>query len=142
MAQTASNKHCTRLAGILHEYHNLSSIEQEFKHVGEPELTQLSFAQHTAHKRMSQCRVKFGAFYEYLSEQQDGNFDRIASGHYARILRADDPHEPVGLALAPDPVKDQTYFLAHLSQIQLSKVMFPLGHLTKVTSNSCHALAE
>lgn len=35
------------------------------------------------------------------------------------------------LALTPDAVKDQTYFLAHLSQEQLSRCMFPLGPLTK-----------
>lgn len=79
------------------------------------------------------CRVKFGAFYEYLASHQDYNFDRIASGHYAKIIRSEDPDELVRLALAPDAVKDQTYFLAHLSQHQLSKVMFPLGQFTKVT---------
>ena len=77
-------------------------------------------------------RVKFGAFYEYLDSHPDLNFDRIASGHYAKIIRQDDPDEPVRLALAPDAVKDQTYFLAHLSQAQLSRVMFPLGHFNKV----------
>lgn len=112
-----------------------------FKHVCMHELNQPSFAEHTAHKSMLHCRVKFGAFYEYLAKQQDGSFDRIASGHYAKILRADDPDGPVRLALAPDPIKDQTYFLAHLSQNQLSKAMFPLGHLTKVPITS-HALAN
>ncbi len=78
------------------------------------------------------CRVKFGAFYEYLAIHQDHKFDRIASGHYARIIRGDDADESVRLALAPDAVKDQTYFLAHLTQSQLSRVMFPLGSLNKV----------
>lgn len=34
-------------------------------------------------------RVKFGAFVDYLTNNSDafGRFDRIASGHYARILR-------------------------------------------------------
>lgn len=79
------------------------------------------------------CRVKFGAFYEFLEAEHGAKFDRIASGHYARIVR--DPQNrsaPVQLALTPDPVKDQTYFLAHLSQQQLSRTIFPLGPLTKV----------
>ena len=82
------------------------------------------------------CRVKFGAFYEYLESQQDQKHDRIASGHYARLIRHDGAGQQVQLALAPDAVKDQTYFLAHLTQQQLSKVMFPLGHLTKVNCSS------
>jgi hypothetical protein len=39
--------------------------------------------------------------------------------------------EHVQLRLTRDDVKDQTYFLAHLTQQQLSRVMFPLGPLTK-----------
>jgi len=37
----------------------------------------------------------------------------------------------VRLLQAPDPVKDQTYFLSHLSQQQLAKTIFPIGHLSK-----------
>lgn len=37
----------------------------------------------------------------------------------------------VRLKLTPDSWKDQTYFLANLSQQQLQRVLFPLGHLTK-----------
>ncbi len=39
--------------------------------------------------------------------------------------------EEVRLLLTPDAVKDQTYFLANLSPHQLSRVMFPLGCMTK-----------
>lgn len=35
------------------------------------------------------------------------------------------------LMTTPDDMKDQTYFLAGLSQSQLSRCMFPLGRLTK-----------
>jgi hypothetical protein len=183
-------------------------------------------------------RIKFGAFFDYLEAQFPGHFDRIASGHYARLLRADtgdnelqsmsaeanvaaaparnhnslqakamagssssreahvvtsprvysteaqrmvsqvgdanvlesvstetlaeaihtpnsqkqvrgmqhlsttsvdvpekcssfSSHRPVQLCLTADAVKDQTYFLAHLTQQQLSRVMFPLAPLTK-----------
>ena len=78
--------------------------------------------------------MKFGAFYEHLEAHFSGRFDRIASGHYARLVRAppEDPASQVRLALTPDAIKDQTYFLAHLSQEQLARTIFPLGTLTKV----------
>lgn len=44
------------------------------------------------------------------------------------------------LALSPDAVKDQTYFLAHLTQQQLARVLFPLGSFTKVLSDCMHSL--
>ena len=65
-------------------------------------------------------RIKFGAFWDAI----DGRFERIASGHYATICR--DKGVP-RLVLAKDPVKDQTYFLSHLSQAQLERAVFPLG---------------
>ncbi|CAI7762652.1 unnamed protein product [Closterium sp. NIES-54] len=74
-------------------------------------------------------RIKFGAFYDHLDFT---HFDRVASGHYARVARSPaDPQAAVRLVLSADEVKDQTYFLSHLSQQQLSRVMFPLGALTK-----------
>ena len=76
------------------------------------------------------CRIKFGAFFEYLEREHGGGFDRIASGHYARVLR--DGEGRARLGVTPDVVKDQTYFLASLSQAQLARAMFPLGPLTKV----------
>ena len=91
--------------------------------------------------------MKFGAFYEFLEAEHGARFDRIASGHYARVIRdPDNPTTPVRLALTPDPVKDQTYFLAHLTQQQLSRTIFPLGTLTKVGTPACcpllHVLAD
>ena len=84
---------------------------------------------------MLHCRVKFGAFYEHLERHFGGQFDRIGSGHYARLVRGPggDPGNQVRLAMTPDAVKDQTYFLAHLSQEQLARTIFPLGTLTKVS---------
>ena len=82
--------------------------------------------------------MKFGAFYEHLEVHFGGRFDRIGSGHYARLVRESAEPESAGrasqvrLAMTPDTVKDQTYFLAHLSQEQLARTIFPLGTLTKV----------
>lgn len=55
-------------------------------------------------------------------------FDKIATGHYARIKKDKNGfHLLKGL----DPAKDQVYFLSGLNQKQLSKVIFPIGHLKK-----------
>lgn len=68
--------------------------------------------------------IKFGAF-----EQRWGkDFDRIATGHYATTDIVDGA---AFLATAKDPIKDQTDFLAQLNFAQISKLMFPIGHLMK-----------
>lgn len=56
--------------------------------------------------------------------------DRIATGHYARIRhnRRTGRHE---LLRAVDKNKDQSFFLFDLTQAQLSRMLFPLGELTK-----------
>ena len=69
-------------------------------------------------------RIKFGAFYQRVA----GECDKIASGHYARIEEISGQPQ---LCRAPDPVKDQTYFLSHLSREQLARTLFPIGHLHK-----------
>jgi tRNA-specific 2-thiouridylase len=70
-------------------------------------------------------QIKFGAFLDYL----DTNYDKIASGHYAHISY--DSAGKAQLCMTPDQVKDQTYFLSFLSQEQLSRLLFPIGHLDK-----------
>lgn len=68
--------------------------------------------------------IKFGAFYDKI----DGNFEKVATGHYAKVEKQGDLYV---LKTTSDKVKDQTYFLSNLNQKQLSRAMFPIGHLTK-----------
>lgn len=75
-------------------------------------------------------RVKFGCFLEYI-ENNGMEFDYIASGHYARLEEDAADNTKRRLFRAPDPVKDQSYFLCALTQKQLSKVLFPIGHYQK-----------
>lgn len=56
------------------------------------------------------------------------DFDKIATGHYAQVVERNGVFH---LVRAPDPIKDQTYFLSYLSQDQLGYSLFPIGHLTK-----------
>jgi tRNA (5-methylaminomethyl-2-thiouridylate)-methyltransferase len=69
-------------------------------------------------------RIKFGLFLDTI----DAGFTHVASGHYAQVREKDGIIE---LFQSPDAIKDQTYFLSHLSQEQLKRVMFPIGHLRK-----------
>jgi tRNA-specific 2-thiouridylase len=75
--------------------------------------------------------IKFGQFYDKI----DSSYEKVASGHYAK-LEYDGKYI---LKRAPDPVKDQTYFLAYLKQQQLSRACFPLGDFNK---KQVRALAE
>lgn len=68
--------------------------------------------------------IKFGSFEERFGQQ----FDKISTGHYARVL---EDETGFYLGTAADPVKDQTYFLARITYPQLSKLMFPVGDLQK-----------
>ena len=54
----------------------------------------------------------------------------VVTGHYARIV-FDKTSGRYLLYKAADGAKDQTYFLASLTQRQLSHTLFPLGELTK-----------
>jgi len=69
-------------------------------------------------------RIKFGEFFNEVG----GEFTKIASGHYARREQRNGKY---WLLRSPDPVKDQTYFLSHLSQEQVSRAIFPIGNLMK-----------
>ena len=70
-------------------------------------------------------RIKFGAFLERIGYE---SVDRVASGHYARLEHR---YDGTRLLRAPDPVKDQTYFLSHLTQQQLRRALFPIGEFQK-----------
>lgn len=70
--------------------------------------------------------IKFGAM---LEKAISLGFDKIATGHYARIRR--DSNGRYILLKALDETKDQSYVLYGLTQNQLSHVLFPLGDITK-----------
>ena len=94
--------------------------------------------------------IKFGAFHE----KRGHDYDLIATGHYATTeeeavgdslcesvpLRGQSAlgQQPKAnsqklkwLCTSPDPVKDQTDFLAQIYDWQLEKALFPIGHMMK-----------
>lgn len=74
-------------------------------------------------------------FDHFLQKALTLGFDCIATGHYAQI-RQDPNTGRFLLCKAADAAKDQSYFLACLTQEQLSHVCFPLGALSKTEVRS------
>lgn len=70
-------------------------------------------------------RVKFELM---LREADRLGIEKIATGHYAKIEFASGRYV---IRKGADDKKDQSYMLAMLTQEQLSRVLFPLGSLTK-----------
>ncbi|MCX7983084.1 MAG: tRNA 2-thiouridine(34) synthase MnmA [Syntrophales bacterium] len=69
--------------------------------------------------------IKFGCLIENIMAQ---GFDFMATGHYARLgFRG----RHLTLMKGQDKIKDQSYFLHAIAREQLTRIMFPLGELTK-----------
>lgn len=70
--------------------------------------------------------IKFDVF---MKAAMDIGADYVATGHYCQKRQI----ESTGFELVSgaDKSKDQSYFLCQITQDQLSKVLFPIGHLEK-----------
>lgn len=75
--------------------------------------------------------IKFGVF---LQRARAEGYDRIATGHYARIDRGSSGRPR--LRRGADPEKDQSYFLCQIGEGDLAVTRFPVGDLTKATVRS------
>lgn len=74
--------------------------------------------------------IKFGEFIKLADKL---GADYVATGHYAQLAsrfpRGDNIE--MDLLVSEDLVKDQSYFLHRLPHSTLSRMLFPLGHMTK-----------
>src|SRR5436190_14751501 len=69
-------------------------------------------------------------FDQLLIVAQQIGASRVATGHYAQVAFDEDRGRWL-LKRPADKSKDQTYFLFGLTQEQLSRTIFPLGHMKK-----------
>ncbi|MGE0808901.1 MAG: tRNA 2-thiouridine(34) synthase MnmA [Burkholderiaceae bacterium] len=75
------------------------------------------------------AEIKFKAFLDHAVSLGAAH---IATGHYARVRAVDFAHgRRFELLRGLDAGKDQSYFLHRLSQAQLARALFPIGHLAK-----------
>ena len=75
--------------------------------------------------------IKFGALFDTAVKNFGADF--LATGHYARIVFED---ERFKLKRGADLRKDQSYVLYNLTADKLSKIILPLGELSKAETRS------
>ena len=80
------------------------------------------------------CNKQF-KFDHLLERARVFGADRVATGHYARIVR--DADGGVRLFRSVDLEKDQTYFLFPLTAEQLACASFPIGEMSKEEVRAC-----
>jgi tRNA-specific 2-thiouridylase len=106
--------------------HTIVDIRERFKH----EVVDYFLEEYRSGRTPNPCavcnqQIRFGSFWE--------NVDRfgaefLSTGHYARIIQESGEFF---LAKGKDEQKSQEYFLALVSREHLSRIIFPLGGLTK-----------
>jgi len=97
-------------------------FEKEYKKaVGDYMITEYRAGRTPNPDVMCNKEVKFGAF---LKKSLTMGADYVATGHYSQ-------NKENVLIKGIDSSKDQSYFLWTLTQKQLSKILFPIGHLRK-----------
>ena len=106
--------------------HFVAHLEKEF----EKEVILPFIAAYEAGETPNPCvlcnrKIKFGALLDFAGAN---GFERIATGHYARIEHT---KERSLVRMATDRAKDQSYMLYSLTQDVLSRTEFPLGTFTK-----------
>ena len=116
-----------RVAGQLGIRHYVLNFEEEFRAT----VVDRFVDEYAAGRTPNPCvrcneHIKYRALFDRLPVF---DADYIATGHYARV-----EHNPGGrhrLLRALDPAKDQSYVLYMLGQEQLSRLLLPVGELTK-----------
>ncbi len=115
-----------RVAGQVGIPHYTLGMEEEFRRaVVDPFVTDYLAGRTPVPCTRCNTWIKFDRFVERARAL---GAERIATGHYARIVEGEDGLE---LHAAADRAKDQSYYLFELTREQLAAAEFPLGELTK-----------
>ena len=124
--------------------HHLVDSRERFRHQIIDVLVE-GYGQGVTPLPCSRCNrmVKFGPMLAWALEER--GIDRLATGHYARVCPVGaeaqpplpgDGRERAQLLRGLDANKDQSYFLYDLPQQLLSRLVFPLGDLSKAETRA------
>ena len=119
-----------RVAGQLGIRHYVMNFEEEFK----AKVVDNFIAEYAAGRTPNPCvrcneHIKYRALLDRLPAFEA---QYVATGHYARVIRDSSRSPRTRLYRAVDLSKDQSYVLYMLQQEQLSRLILPIGELTKV----------
>jgi tRNA-uridine 2-sulfurtransferase len=124
-AVIAARETCHRL-GLPHV---TLDLREEFRHAVVGPFVQ-GYARGETPNPCISCNGSF-RFAELLAFARRAGCDRLATGHYARVV---EHRGRMLLARAADERKDQSYMLARLDPAQLDRIWFPLGEQDKETT--------
>jgi tRNA-uridine 2-sulfurtransferase len=115
-----------RVAQQLGIDHHVFNLTEDFDH----HVVSPYVAEHALGRTPNPCiecnrSLKFDRL---LGRAERLGFDRLATGHHARVTGN---HEVRRLRRGADPLKDQSYVLSMLGQDALARVLFPVGEMTK-----------
>jgi len=117
-----------RVAATLHiPFHTIDLSHEYEKNVVEYLIAEYREGRTPNPDVMCNKYIKFGGFFDWAMEH---GFEYVATGHYARITKADE-YAPYLLRKGVDTNKDQTYFLWTLTQKHLAHTLFPVGSFEK-----------
>jgi tRNA-specific 2-thiouridylase len=117
-----------RVAQQLGIDHHVFNLTEDFdRHVVTPYV-----GEHAAGRTPNPCiecnrTMKFDRL---LHRSDRLGFDRLATGHHARVALSHGGG-PLSLRRGVDDAKDQSYVLSMLGQGELARVVFPVGEMTK-----------
>lgn len=119
-------KEAQQLASALGISHYVLDVRERFHHCVVDNFTS-EYLQGRTPNPCVQCNMHIKM--KYLLEEADRlGCDYVATGHYAQVLHYNDTFY---IAKGHDTRKDQSYFLWGLKQNVLSRLLLPLGGMTK-----------
>jgi tRNA-specific 2-thiouridylase len=124
--QTEELESASKIASLLGIKHHVLDYRQTFK----TEIVDLFMESYATGQTPNPCvhcnqAIKYG---KLMTDAFTLGAERFATGHYAQCISHPKTGELI-LKQAKNQKKDQSYILFHLTQNQLDKILFPLGHV-------------